>query len=98
MLKNYAVAVLGRGSGGLGPSVFVQAPQFFHRLLITAPHSGARPPRVFWLEPSLKLWRTTLKYSIATGHNRIVAFDRIAYYMSCDIGLLICVLFGVNVT
>jgi len=53
------VAVLGRGRGGLGPSLFVQAPQFFHHLLIIAltRRSRARPaaPRVFWVEPPLQL-------------------------------------------
>ena len=42
------------GPGGLDPLTFCPGPQFFHRLLIfAAPHSalGARPPKMFWLEP-----------------------------------------------
>jgi len=34
----------GRG-GGLGPLTFYPAPQFFHRLLIIAPHSELGAPQ-----------------------------------------------------
>jgi len=51
------VAVLGpgRGGGASGPH-FLSSPQFFHRLLIIAPHSelGGPAPRVFWLESPLE--------------------------------------------
>jgi len=44
-----------RPVGGLGPSLFVQAPQFFHRLLIIVPPIGTRGPgpQSVWLEPRL---------------------------------------------
>jgi len=54
----FTVVVLGRGRGATAHT-FCPAlpPQFFHRLLIIATddtlfiwHSGARPPRFFWLE------------------------------------------------
>ena len=52
------VAVLGRGRGGLGPlTFFLYRPPVFPPTHYCRPpptrRSGARPPRVFWLEPPL---------------------------------------------